>query len=363
MAMISGPFNSVNRDRLYGAEWFGGYFSDFIGNGVYPNPSTNFQVMANNDMTITVSKGKGYINGVKCEDKFNYIANIDVADGVLNRIDRIVLRLETTLDRDIKVIVKKGTFASSPVAPTLQRDADAYEIALADITINKGTTTIDQSNIKDLRLSKELCGVVHGVVEQINTETLFIEYEKWMQNKKNDMNNWLYSNQAEFETEFYDWFTSLQAIFDASAQGNLLNEINKIDKKTMQNRTEISDVKVKLSENNVINFLNKTGIGFYDLFDSLNYIDDFMTTANVDIVANNVKFIDTKLLKMKNETFENFNNLELNIYDSGRITMDAMANSINNKLKVLVTPGSIAPGDRFYYKGEVYTVSSIAEGM
>lgn len=163
--------------------------------------------------------------------------------------------------------------------------------------------------------------------------------------------------------EFYDWFTNLQAIFDASAQGNLLNEIDKVDKKTFQNRTEISDVKLKLAEKNIINFLNKTGIGFYDLFDSLNYIDDILTTANVDVVANNVKFINTKLLKMKNQTFENFNNLELNIYDSERIKMTSMSNSVVNELKVLVTPNSVKVGDKYHCRGEVYTVSSILEGM
>lgn len=360
--MRSGFFNSVGGDRKYDAGFFAEYFNTFIGNGVFPNPSTNLQVMANDDMTITVSPGKAWINGYVLFNDNDYIFNIDVADGVLNRVDRLVLRFDVA-ERVIKAVVKKGTFASNPVAKDLQRDADAHELGIADIYVGKGVTGITQADITDLRLNSELCGIVHGVVNQVDTTTLFIQYEKWMKDKKADMNNWLYSTQAEFTEEFNTWFATIQELLNESVAGNLLNEISKIDKKTMQNRTEISDVKVKLSENNVINFLNKTGIGFYDLFDSLNYIDDLMTTANVDIVANNVKFVDTKSLKMKNQTFENFNNLELNIYDSGRITMNAMANSINNKLKVLVTPGSIVPGDRFYYKGEVYTVSSIAEGM
>lgn len=362
MSMEYGFFNSVNGDRKKSADFFAMFFGNIIGNGVYPNPSSNFQVMANGDMTITIGAGIAWINGAMCEDKLDYITNIDIADGVLNRIDRVVLRLDT-IDREIRIDVKKGTFASSPVAPILQRDADAYELALADVYVGNGMVSISQSNITDTRLNSELCGIVHGVVDQVDTETLFIEYQDWMLNRKDDMNDWFYSTQAEFTDEFYIWFNGLQNIFDESAEGNILAKVEDINKKVIVNRIEITDIKLKLSEQNIINFLNKTGIGFYDLFDSLDYIDDVMTTANVDIVSNNVKFIDTKLLKMKNETFEIFNNLELNIYDSERITMDAMANSINNKLKVLVTPGSIAPGDRFYYKGEVYTVSSIAEGM
>lgn len=262
MAMISGPFNSVNRDRLYGAEWFGGYFSDFIGNGVYPNPSTNFQVMANNDMTITVSKGKGYINGVKCEDKFNYIANIDVADGVLNRIDRIVLRLDTTLDRDIKVIVKKGTFASSPVAPTLQRDADAYELALADVYVGKGVISITQANITDLRLNSELCGIVHGVVDQVDTTTLFNQYASWYEQTTgqanldidtmlnqfmSDFNAWYTTNTTNWDSEFTTWFDSIKGQLEGDIAANLASQVtdlqtNKADKTDLVSlQTEVSE--------------------------------------------------------------------------------------------------------------------------
>ena len=43
-------FNSINGDRRYKAEVFAEYFSSFIGNGVFPNPSTSLQVIANDDM-------------------------------------------------------------------------------------------------------------------------------------------------------------------------------------------------------------------------------------------------------------------------------------------------------------------------
>lgn len=362
MAMEYGFFNSVNGDREKSAEFFMEFFGHIIGNGIYPNPSTNFQVMANDDMTITVMPGIAWINGTLAFDKFNYNIPIDVADGVLNRIDRVVIRLDT-LGREIKIVVKKGIYASTPVAPVLQRDADAYELALADIYVGKGVVGLNQANIKDQRLNTELCGIVHGVVDQIDTTTLFLEYEQWMKDKQVDMNDWLYSNQAIFTQEFYTWFDALQAVFDGSVEANLINEILKVDKKTLQNRTEIFDIKLKLSEANVINFLNKTGIGFYDLFNSLANIDDVMTTANVDVVANNVKFTNIKILKMKPETFESFKDLELNVYDSDRVTVSAMANSANNKLKVLVTPGSIVSGDKFYFNGVAYTVSSVAEGI
>lgn len=362
MAITSGFFMSVNGDKKRNADFFAKYFASFIGNGVFPNPSSNLQVTANNDMTVTLKPGKAWMNGYILFNDSDYTLNINPADGVLNRIDRIVVRYDVAL-RDIFPVVKKGMFSSNPVAPTLQRDADAYEMALADVYVGKGVISITQANITDQRLNSALCGVVHGVVDQVDTTTLFIQYEQWMRDKQNDMNDWLYSNQAIFTQEFYTWFDALQAVFDGSVEANLINEIVKVDKKTLQNRTEIFDIKLKLSEANVINFLNKTGIGFYDLFSSLVNIDDVMTTANVDVVSNNVKFANTKILKMKPETFESFKDLELNVYDSDRVTVSAMANSSNNKLKVLVTPGSIVSGDKFYFNGVAYTVSSVAEGI
>jgi hypothetical protein len=247
MAIRSGFFNSVNGDRKYDAKRFAEYFASFIGNGVFPNPSNNLQVLSNDDMTVTVKAGKAWINGyILINDDDDYILTLDPADGVLNRIDRIVARYDT-VDREIRLEVKKGTFASSPVAPTLQRDADAYELALADIYVGAGVISISQSAITDLRLNTELCGIVHGTVEQVDTTTLFNQYLTWLQEKKNqynqDMLAWTAQKKSEFEIwaeaqeqgfeawraqeeqSFYAWLEYLQDILDENVAGNLLNLI------------------------------------------------------------------------------------------------------------------------------------------
>ena len=165
----------------------------------------------------------------------------------LDRIDRVVLRYDVT-DREIRLEVKKGTFASSPVAPALQRDVNAYELALADIYVANGVISITQANITDQRLNSELCGIVHGTVEQVDTTTLFNQYLTWLQEKKNqydqDMLAWTAQKKSEFESwaeaqeqgfeawraqeeqSFYDWFEHLQDILDENVAGNLLNLIN-----------------------------------------------------------------------------------------------------------------------------------------
>jgi hypothetical protein len=230
-------FNSVNGDRRYKAEDFREYFASFISNGVFPNPSNNLQVIANNDMTITIKAGKGWINGAIYINTDDYILNIDVADGVLNRIDKVVLRMDTA-ERKIYSYVKKGQFASSPTAPTLQRDADAYEIALADVAVNKGAISITQANITDLRLDKNLCGIVHGTVDQIDVTTLFNQYSTRFKIKS-----------EEFEKEFEDWLKTLKDVLGEDTAGNLLNLITKNTESINNIKSDLVDITKQQGEN------------------------------------------------------------------------------------------------------------------
>ncbi len=167
-SFFNAVINNGIPDRVYKAEVFARFFSSFIGNGVFPNPATNLNVVGlNNNMTITVKEGKAWINGYFYENTDDLILDISNADGVLNRIDRIVARLDF-FNREIRTYVKKGSFATNPIAPAIQRDADIYELAIADIRVN-----ITQANITDLRLNKELCGIVTGTIEEIDTTTLY----------------------------------------------------------------------------------------------------------------------------------------------------------------------------------------------
>lgn len=196
-------FNSIDGDRKYKAEEWAEYFASFIGNGVFPEPSTNLMVEANNNMTVKVKAGKAWINGYFYFNTDDLVLQHDNADGVLKRIDRIVIRWSLT-NRNIEAAVKKGTFASSPVAPALQRDADIYELALADVLINNGAIEVTQGNITDQRQNSSLCGIVAGTVDQIDVSGLFAQY-----------------NQV-----FNDWFSGLEDILDENTAANLLNLIN-----------------------------------------------------------------------------------------------------------------------------------------
>lgn len=255
------PFNAVYDangvpDRAYLAEDFARYFAKFIGTGVYPNPATGLQVVAiDNNMQIRIKKGDGYILGRDFENTDDYIIQLDVADGVLSRIDRVVLRLDY-LKRDIIPVLKKGNYASSPIAPVLQRDADAYEIALADVYIKNGVIKINQSDITDTRLNKELCGIVHGVVNQVDTTEIFRQFQSWFSEQKtiseNEFNDWLNKFKEINGQRFNEWIedlkNSLDPNEDIAAQLQFQISNNKLDIADIN--TKLSSVDIKLENYN-----------------------------------------------------------------------------------------------------------------
>lgn len=210
MAIRSGFFNSVNGDRRYLANNFAEYFSTFIGNGVFPDPAIGLQVQAKLNMTITVKPGKGWINGYYLINDGDFDLTISNADGVLNRIDRVVMRWDINT-RNIVVQLKKGSFASSPVAPALQRDQEIFELALADVFVAKGITSISQSAITDKRLDKNVCGIVTGLIDQIDTTDLF----------------------AQYNVSFNEWFDSVKEYLNETAVGNVANKLIEHEKKPM----------------------------------------------------------------------------------------------------------------------------------
>ena len=139
----------------------------------------------------------------------------------------------------------------------MQRDADAYELGLADIYVSAGVTSISQSNITDLRLDTDVCGVVTGTIEQVNTTTLFNQYQTWLQEKKNqydtDIAQWTQQKQSEYqnwynttttqlEQAWDTWFQTIQGVLDGDTAGNLYLEIQDvrkdIDKRNLPNNAE-----------------------------------------------------------------------------------------------------------------------------
>ena len=77
---------------------------------------------SNPSMSIQGLRCQGWINGYWYENTDSMSLSVEVADGVLNRIDSIVLQLGFS-ERDMKLKIKKGILATNPVAPALVRNS------------------------------------------------------------------------------------------------------------------------------------------------------------------------------------------------------------------------------------------------
>lgn len=211
MAEKSSFFNSVSGDRKYKAEDWASYFGALIGNGVFPNPATNLQVVPGvSGLTVTVHAGKAWINGYYYNNTDDLTLTLPTPDGSKKRIDRIVVRWSLS-DRKISAAVKSGTAATNPAAAVLQRDSDVYELAIADVLVGVAATSLSSTSITDRRYDSTLCGVVTGTVQQIDTSAFDAQVQSFLDDS---------------EAEFTTWLNGIKEVLDESTAGNLLNLIN-----------------------------------------------------------------------------------------------------------------------------------------
>lgn len=211
-------------DREYGSADIREVVGKLIGNGVYATPATNMQVVANTGLTVKVQPGCCWIKGAYgCVDTAETLT-LETSSG--GRTDLIVARFSTDLSyRSIRVMVVKGTDGNS-AAPALTRTATNYDIQLAQIIVRSGASTISQSDITDMRFNKSVCGIVTGVVDQIDATDLFAQYNTAFNEKLNASQSTLDAKLAAFQSSFDTFFNSMQTTLSGDVAGNLLTLIN-----------------------------------------------------------------------------------------------------------------------------------------
>lgn len=187
--MISYPFESKNvtTDNPYGdraiTDAMEREFNQLTWtNGVFINDDklvNSLKVSAVGGMQVSVAPGGCHINGAKGYEAATRMFTLETASDTYMRIDRIVARFDTSDSvRSIELYVKQGTPSTTPVAPTLVRASNYYELALADIYIGKSVTEITQSNITDQRFNSEVCGMVAPAFPtSIDTSSIYDQFQ------------------------------------------------------------------------------------------------------------------------------------------------------------------------------------------
>lgn len=168
----SGFFPDIDGDRLYTDEFLAQWIASFVGNGVYP---LELGVVPGSGMQVVVQPGRGWINGRYYNNTEQLPLSIKPADGVFKRYDAVILRADTNA-RSITADVLTGLPSANPTRPQLTRTPEIYEIKMCDIFLPAGATMVTADHITDTRLDNSVCGLVAGVVDQINTESMYGQF-------------------------------------------------------------------------------------------------------------------------------------------------------------------------------------------
>ena len=143
-------------EHIYAASDFVESNKNTMKDGVLPDLNY-FNVVPASNMTIGVTFGRGWIQGHAFSSDGTLSFALDNADGVLDRVDTIVIRLDLTADNEkIECKVVKGALGGSAAIPV--RDGTYYDLVIAQIAIAHGTTAITTAMITDKRGDGNLCG-------------------------------------------------------------------------------------------------------------------------------------------------------------------------------------------------------------
>ena len=201
-----GFFNAVETssgvyDRTYNAEDFASYFSKFIGDGVFANPTDGLKVSAQSGLKVTVKAGSAYIDGYYYELTEDKILTIQVNSSSYIQTDSVVVRLDK-VNRKMSLELKRNNTSVS-------RTSTVKELQLATIKKDVGSSSVSAADITDKRPYNDVCGFVTGVIQQISTSDLF----------------------SQFTAIFNEWFDGIKGQLSQDVATSLQRQINDINTK------------------------------------------------------------------------------------------------------------------------------------
>jgi len=199
-------FDSVDGEdeRFYTADEFAEYFRQVISSGIL-NGGNNLQVICSGtDMNISILPGYAWLEGYLYKiDTEPLVLTLDAAHSELDRIDRVVIRLDKRLEhRYIRAFILKGTPAENPIPSDITRDENTYELSLAQVRVIGGRSLVAQSEITDERLNTQVCGLANSLVTADTTDIF------------NQFNDYLNSYKTEKDSEYNAWVAGIQNTWD-----------------------------------------------------------------------------------------------------------------------------------------------------
>jgi hypothetical protein len=296
MAITYGFFNAIKQsdgtyDRVYNADQMSTYFEGLVSDGVYESVDDAMQVLTGTGMQVQVGAGRAIIDSKWLKNTAAYPLTINAAHVTLNRYTAIVIRLDLSA-RTISVVTKDGENATAPIKPTMTNSETVKEMCLAYVYVGRGVTAITQANIEDTRPDNNVCGWVTGIVQQVDTSKLFLQYQTAYEQQLQTMQDW----QEAQETAFNTWFTALTDRLNVNTYIQKFHKVVDMGTKNGVFPLDMSDYTYAASD---VLFINVNGVMLVEDYDYL--LDTSKTPVeihtNAELEADNI--LEITVLKSK----------------------------------------------------------------
>jgi hypothetical protein len=148
MAQTSWPFESIDTSETQFSMW-----ASNIGQGVINDKGFELEPFADSSgMNVKVKSGQALVRGHYYDSTAQETLTIATADPTNPRIDRVVLRLDPSVNSVVLAVIT-GTPAGSPSAPALTQTVGAiYELPLALVAVAAAAATIGPGAVTDQRV-------------------------------------------------------------------------------------------------------------------------------------------------------------------------------------------------------------------
>lgn len=241
----SGFYDSINHDRLYGADDFSDYFEGLISDGIYAGIGKEFRVFADGStMGVQVDTGRAKILNKYVRNTDVLDIEIDTADSENPRWDAVCVSVN--LDeayRNGYIDVHKGTPAADPQKPDVPDTNAAKLFVLAYVYVPAQATVINAENVNDNRGAAN-CPYVVGIT---GTENIVNVVQEAATNAQSQIT----ATVADAQTQISGFVTDAQAktnkfVADAQSQIDtaLSTQQTQFDKFLTDSKTELQTLEV-----------------------------------------------------------------------------------------------------------------------